>query len=215
MHVFRAVALVVVLAALPTAVSAGPVTIDFESLSDLESVTNQFPGLTFTNATVLTAGISLNEFEFPPVSGSNVVFDDGGGLSISFSTSIHTFSAFFTYLAPLTLTAFDINGNLIGTVSSVFGSNLALSGQPGSTPNELLAFSSLTAIASITISGDPFGGSFTLDNFTYNTAVPTHVPEPSTFSLLGAGVLGAIVLRRRRSQRSAGDNRLARQTYFR
>ena len=42
-------------------------TLDFESLSDLESVTNQFSGVTFANAVALTAGISLNEFDFPRV----------------------------------------------------------------------------------------------------------------------------------------------------
>ena len=38
--------------------------IDFETLSDADPVTNQFTGLTFTNTTAITAGISLNEFEF-------------------------------------------------------------------------------------------------------------------------------------------------------
>ena len=42
--------------------------IDFESLTDSNSVTTQFAGVTFQNALVLTAGLSLNESEFPPQS---------------------------------------------------------------------------------------------------------------------------------------------------
>ena len=47
-------------------------TLDFESLSDGDAVTNQFigEGVTFSNASILTAGVSLNEFEFPPKSGN-------------------------------------------------------------------------------------------------------------------------------------------------
>ena len=35
-------------------------TIDFEGLADSTILTNQYPGLTFTNAIVLTAGIGIN-----------------------------------------------------------------------------------------------------------------------------------------------------------
>ena len=63
-------------------VRAGAAVIDFEILASLESVTSQFAGLTFSNSTTLTAGISLNEFDFPPHSGDNVVSDDGGPITI-------------------------------------------------------------------------------------------------------------------------------------
>jgi hypothetical protein len=43
---------------------ADPVTIDFEGLTDSTAVTTQYSGLIFINATILTAGVSLNEFEF-------------------------------------------------------------------------------------------------------------------------------------------------------
>src|SRR5215831_7087763 len=130
---------------LPGSVLAIPTTIDFESLSDSDSVTIQISGLTFSHTTVLTAGISLNEFEFPPHSGANVVFDDGGPITIGFATLQDSVSGFFTYLHSLTFTAFDTFNNVVGTpATSAFLSNLALSGNPGSSPNELLGVTSLT-----------------------------------------------------------------------
>src|SRR5262245_61969939 len=87
--------------------SASPVVLDFENLLDGTPVGGSVPGLTFVNALVLTAGISVNEFEFPPHSGQNLVFDDGGPISIQFSSPVRSFSGFFTYLAPIALTTFD------------------------------------------------------------------------------------------------------------
>ena len=55
-----------------TCIPVNATTIDFEGLADSDTVTTRFPGLTFTNATVLTAEISLNEFEFPPQLGDKL-----------------------------------------------------------------------------------------------------------------------------------------------
>ena len=192
------VAACVVLA--PGRAIAAPITINFDGLSDLDAVTNQFSGLTFSNATVLTAGTSLNEFEFPPHSGANVIFDDGGALSIAFAAPIFSFTGFFTYASPLALSLFDTHNNLLGSVSAAHSSNGALSGEAGSAPNELLQFISNVAIGSVTITGDPAGGSFVLDDLTYDTqAAP--VPEPGTLVLVATGA--AIGLRRRK-RRLAG-----------
>ncbi|MBI1928693.1 PEP-CTERM sorting domain-containing protein [Candidatus Poribacteria bacterium] len=185
--------------------SAGAVLIDFEGLADSTPVTNQFSGVIFSNATVLTAGISLNEFEFPPVSGVNVVFDDGGPIGGTFSTPALDISGFFTYTVPLTLTAFDSVGNMVASATSAFTSNLALSGDFGSSPNELLSVSYAGGISSFTISGDPFGVSFTLDDFAF-TPTSTPIPEPSSLLLVFAGLLaivGAIGLRRRKGASTA------------
>src|SRR5580698_1855718 len=84
------------------AARADIVTLNFEDfpdgtpIPDSTSITTQFPGLTFTNTTVITAGISLNEFEFPPRSGSNVAFDDGGPITIAFASPTSSFSGYFT-----------------------------------------------------------------------------------------------------------------------
>lgn len=189
---------VAALIVLPARLFAAPIVIDFDTLGELEAVTTQFSGLTFSGATVLTAGSSLNEFEFPPHSGSNVVFDDGGSIFVDFTTPIFGFGGFFTYVTPLTITAFDSGHNLLGSVSSLFGTNLALSGDAGSSPNEFLQFLSTVAIGSVSVTGDPAGGSFVVDDVTLQT---TPVPEPGTLSLLVAG--GLLALRARRRGRSA------------
>jgi hypothetical protein len=162
------------------------VVIDFDSLNDGDIVTTQFSGVTFQNTVALTAGISLNEFEFPPRSGFNVVSDNGGPITIAFATPVLSFSGYFTYLVPLTLTAFDAGNSQVGQTVSVFSNNLALSGDSGSSPNELLSVAFAGGISSVTIAGDPFGGSFTLDDATFDPAA-AEVPEPGTLSFLTAG----------------------------
>jgi len=179
-----------------SSVSAAPITIDFDNLSELDSVTTQYAGVTFTDATVLTAGSTVNEIEFPPHSGSNVVFDDGGPMTLSFSAPIYSFTGFFTYGTALTLSAFDGANNLLSSVTSAFGSNDAAFGDPGSSPNELLSFASLTGISSILISGDLAGGSFVLDDVSFDSSRPTGVPEPATGLLVAAG-LSILAIRKR------------------
>lgn len=179
---------------IPRFVSAETV-IDFESVADSDLITNQIAGLTFVNTVVLTAGISLNEFDFPPHSGVNVVSDNGGPISIEFGTPVLGFAAYFTYLQPLTLAAFNASNIQVATALSLFGNNTGTAGDPGSSPNELLQVSSPGFIDSVSITGDPAGGSFVMDDVTL-TAV---VPEPRTLWLILAaiGVIG--LLSRRRS----------------
>jgi hypothetical protein len=197
----------------PSRAAAAPITINFEALAEFDPVGATFPGLTFLNATVLTAGASLNELELPPHSGSNVVFDDGGPMSINFATPVFSFGGFFTYLTPLTLTAFDTNNNVLGSVTSLFASNSGLSGDADSSPNELLEFISISGIGSVLMASELTGGSFVLDDARYNTA-PSPVPEPGTLSLflLGGGVA---LLRRRRAVRPDGCGYLRSSRRFR
>lgn len=170
----------------------------FDNLSDGDLVTTQYLGLTFTNTVVLTAGISLNEFEFPPHSGTNVASDLGGPIQIDFSVPVGDFSGYFTYLVPLTLTAFDSFNTPIGSVMSAFGSNLALSGDPGSSPNELLDLSSANGISRVTIAGDPGGGSFTMDDFSFDALNPSPVAEPAGPLLIFTLLVATVLLWRRR-----------------
>lgn len=171
--------------------------INFEDLLDGDIVTTQYADVTFQNTWVLTAGVSLNEFEFPPKSGVNVVSDDGGPIVISFINPMTNVSGFFTYTTGLSFLAFDSIGTQIAAASSAFISNLILSGDSGSAPNEFLQVTSSSGIASVSISGDLAGGSFTLDDFTFRQASLNTVSEPATFALLPIG-LAAIGLRRRR-----------------
>lgn len=181
----------VLLLFLPSFAKADVIT--FEGLTDGTAITNEFPNLLFVNARIATAGVSFNEFEFPPHSGTNVAFDDGGPMSISFIVPITNVSGHFTYLTRITITAFDTSSNVIGSITSAFNNNTALSGDPGSQQNELLSFSFLSGISRIIILGDPQGTSFTLDDLSVQT-----IPEPaSLYLLIGGGLTFMAILKKR------------------
>ena len=177
------------------------ITLNFEGFPDGTTLTTQYPGVTFTNTTVLKASFSLNEFEFPPRSGANVASDTGGPISISFATPATSFAGYFTYLMPLTLTAFNAANSPVGSITSKFANNLAClagppcSGNPGSSPNELLTINFAAGISKITIKGASNGGSFGVDDATITTSA---VPEPAGIVLLISGLL-VIRLRSRKS----------------
>jgi len=181
----------------PHFVQADSITLtDFEGLVDGTSVGSLIPGLVFTNATVLTAGISLNDFDFPPHSGKNVIFDDGAPISINFTHAVGSVGGFFTYAGgPVKLEAFDATHTLVGTVTSAFSTNFVSSGV--GSPNEFLSVASADGISSVTITGtgSPFGGTFTLDDLSFTAATP--VPAPSSLGLLAIGIALLFVRRHR------------------
>jgi hypothetical protein len=172
------------------AAHAQTVSISFESLSDGTLVDSAFQsqGVIFSNAVVATAGLSLNQLQFPPLPGnSNVVFD-AAPITLTFSQAVTSVSADFTYVDPLTLTGQTASGTMVATASSQFGANYLAETTPGSgvfvdvTPgasaNELIQLSSSAGFTQVTISGSPDGGSFALDNldFTFAKSVTT-APE--------------------------------------
>jgi hypothetical protein len=173
-------------------------TIDFEGFPDSTILTTQYAGITFSNAIILTAGISLDEIDFPPHSGSNVVSDYTGPMSITFATPITDFSGYFTYAEPLTLEAFDTSDDEITSADSAFSANYASSGNP---PNEFIELTSATPFSEVTITGDPGGGSFTLDDMSYTSVGTSEVPEPGGpfAAVILAG--GVILVSRRRTSR--------------
>jgi hypothetical protein len=174
-----------------------PVTYDFDGFANDEIVTSLLAPegvtLTVTGGQVLTAGLSLNDFEFPPRSGPNVLFDLGPGIGIGFSSAVNSLSGFFTYVAPVTINAF-LGATSVGSVSSAFLENTVSSG----TPNELISFTGFGLFDRVEIVGDPFGGSFTLDDLTVDVPQQTSsVPEPGTLGLVALGA--AALLRRRKT----------------
>jgi hypothetical protein len=184
----------------PTSLFASTITLDFEGLADSTFVSTQYSGVVFANAQVLTAGVSLDEFELPPHSGVNVVSDYSGPMSIIFATPVSSVSGYFTYGSPLTIDAFDSALSLIGSVSSAFSNNFALSGDPGSSPNELLQLNAVSGISELTITGLASGGSFALDDFTFTTGAVSNVPEPGTLGLIGCFAFSTLTWRIRRAR---------------
>ena len=204
----RALAILLLLvSALPGPASAqtllpasNPAVLDFEQFQDGDALTTQLPGLTFSNAVIATAGQSLNELEAPPHSGVNVAEDNGGPISIGFASLTGGFGGYFNYSASLTMSAFDAQGNLVSLDTSGFSNNLVTSGDPGSSANEFLQVGFPNGISSVTIKGDPAGGSFTLDDATITPfSAPPFVPEPSPGLLLAAGLVLLAMGRRRTS----------------
>jgi len=180
--------------------TASAIPISFEDRSDAESITNQYAGVQFVNATALVAGLSLNELSFPPQSGNVAVFDDGGPLSLLFLDPVSSFSAFFTYTTALTITAFDDASNLLASVTSAFDNNTADGGAAGSLPNELLQLNvANNAISRLVISGLITGGSFVVDDVSF--AVAAQVPVTGTLQLMLLPLLAGLLWRRRYGRR--------------
>jgi hypothetical protein len=180
--------------------SAHATTIDFEGLADGTSVGSFYlsNGVTFTNATVITAGVSLNEIEFPPYSGQNVATDVGGPITLNFSSPIVSFSGYFTYATQLLVDGFDSSNSEVASATSALTANFTSSGNP---PNELLQLAFAGGFDSVTITGDPAGGSFVMDDISFETTgqtppppppPPPGIPEPASIWLLGSGFVAAI-----------------------
>ena len=166
-------------------------TIDFEGLASFTAATTQYPGASFTNAIVLTAGISLNVSEFPPHSGANVVYDNGGPIAITFASPITSFSAFFTYLAPITLQVCDAGGCFATVSSGSATSNRGISGDPGTSPNlKLQIAGGSRPITRVVITGVAGGTSFTMDDISYETGTAQNL-TPSVASLIPVVSSGA------------------------
>jgi len=194
------VAVILFLAACPPLARA--TTIDFESLADLEIVTNQFSGVVFSNAVALqsftAAGGSLFDDDFPPASGVTVVSNGdqsavGGSIVLDFTTPVTSVSGLFTYAGPLTLTAFDAAAVQVAQVLSGFTENFVSS---GNSPNELLQLAFATGITQLRIDVAPTSTTFTLDDLTFEPLVITAVPGPPSFGLIAAGVLGIMAAAR-------------------
>jgi len=157
------------------------ITVDFENFLDSDLLVDQLVDLTMANTIVYSAGISLNEFEFPPFSGTNVVSDFGGPIKIQFATPVPEVWAYFTYLVPLSLVAYDVSNSVVATTKSTWGNNTAVSGDPGSIHNEKLLLNGSKSIYWLIITGNIDGGSFVLDDLTFDYVPSTLIPEPGTF----------------------------------
>jgi hypothetical protein len=132
------------------------------------------------------------------------VFDDGGPLAIEFSIPVTSILAYLSYAVPVTLELYDAGSTLVGTATSLFTSNMALSGESGSFPNEMFSLVFAGGFSRAVFVGDAMGGSFALDDLSFEPAA-NGIPEPSTLAL---ALLGLVTLLPRR-QRVCGGPRAA------
>ncbi|MGA7157723.1 MAG: PEP-CTERM sorting domain-containing protein [Acidobacteriaceae bacterium] len=164
--------------------------ITFEGYASGTVFTNQFPGVDFSNATVLTEGISLSS-DYPPESGVNVVYNAvSGPMTITFTDPVAYFEGYFTYDQPLVIDAYNAADVLVDSYDSVCSANYIGSGTACS-PNELGEVTG-TDITEVTIAGGG-GDNFTLDNAEFTGSINSATtPEPGTIALLGTGILGLV-----------------------
>jgi hypothetical protein len=143
-----------------------PAALDFEGFADLTVVTDQYAsqGVTFTGATILNDGGSLNSEFFPPRSGKGVLFDwdlgFGGTMTVNFTTPVNRAGGYVTGNAVITLSCFDGAGSPVGS-ASLPGANYVGS-STGLPPNLLLEVRS-PGIARCTFTDH--GNSYTVDDF--------------------------------------------------
>jgi hypothetical protein len=169
-------------------------TIGFEELQDLTSVTDQYSslGVTFSAGIAAEAGVSLFEQECPPHSGDKALLVEKGPLTLLFVSPVTQFSAYLTYAAPMTLTFYDLTGSSITMFNSYFFSNLGMSGDAGSSPNEFFSFQYSSGISKLVFSTGSGDDSYVLDDITVSA-----VPEPAVSFLLAAGILSLGLLTRK------------------
>lgn len=174
--------------ALSAGASANAAVIDFEGLGDGALAPNTFAGVTISSAYILTSGISLNEFEFPPKSGTKVAFNSGNAISFDFSSFATSFSLYVTGTENVTLSIFD-GATLLGSASTG-GPNFVSVGSP----NFLLSLSG-AHITNATVSAAN-ANSFVIDDVSFSGGVP----EPATWAMMigGFAATGLVMRRRRR-----------------
>ena len=184
----RALVLCLLLGLSTFAFAGSQYTINFEQYPGYTQITNQYASdmVTFENALQLVAP-GYDYFDFPPHSGSGVITNDPGStLMINFTTAMESVSGWYADPSGITVDAYNSKGTLISSFvgTGVVGSDLQFA------VNNTNSGGYISYITITDNGGQP--DSFIIDDLSFD------VPEPGVLSLIIPGLMGALVMLRRK-----------------
>ena len=96
------------------------VVLDFEGLAEGSSVGTAYKtahGVSFSGATILVAGGSLNS-PYIPRSGANVVYDQTGAIEATFDKPVRKAGGYITGNRAITMTCYKQDGSVVGAAGT-------------------------------------------------------------------------------------------------
>jgi hypothetical protein len=187
MKLLKRVATAFAISTVAVVAQAAPITINFDTDVNGAVVVNG----ALLNSAYSGLGATFNSTARVVVGGGGVTsqpnFATGGAtdlttpLELVFDTFASSVGAANVFASSFTLTAFDINGNVLGSVNSIdFPGAVSLSG--------------LGDIKSATFSTT---NQYGIDDLTFDTVTTAAVPEPGSIALVGLGLFGFAASRRK------------------
>ena len=179
------------------AFSGAETVIDFNSIADTQSITNQYSaqGVTFSGALVgMTNPGDTNIFNGSTIA-SNWIYAPGPGNTGSSWTAV--FGSVQNRVGFLV----ESNSNDDVTIEAFLG--LASLGSvnfpnPNGAPADFIGIEELGGFDRITVTtATNDNGFFAMDNFRFEASNRSQVPEPGSLALLGLGLTGILFARRR------------------
>jgi hypothetical protein len=177
---------------------ASTITIGFDDLSEGTIVTNQYASSDVAvsgDPWVLTAGSLLDEIDFPPHSGTNVIADVNGPVTFSFAQPASSAGAWFTYTQELTVQFFSPTDSLLDTITECPVTTTCVPNLGTSLDIVFTSASPVIGSMVVTSAPDGSGPSFTMDDLTITT---TPEPPPGILLLLGLALTTAVYWDRKR-----------------
>jgi len=194
-------------------IGTSSIVIGFESIADdgwiVEDVVT-IDGATFGGGSVVADGVSM-PCGFAHA-GVNSYFDTQfGPITVAFASPVDRVGAWFVSapgVGDLSIEAFDATGVSLGSITGTLPGDGGL--KFGCLPTGFIGLSATTPISSIAIHPDG-QYQFGIDDLRYRayTSAPP-VPEPGTALILGGGLLGLALSRKRAAQRKRRRGRRPR-----